>query len=50
MISGLEGMGGSHVSRDIKLDREIPTPGLIASRHWYSQGPQPLRVARRAST
>ena len=26
------------VSRDTKLDREIPTPGLIASRHWYSMG------------
>jgi hypothetical protein len=30
--------GEKVLSRDTKLDREIPTPGLIASRHWYSMG------------
>jgi site-specific DNA recombinase len=30
--------GSPLVSRDTKLDREIPTPGLIALRYWYSMG------------
>jgi hypothetical protein len=29
---------GRLVSRDIKFDREIPTPSLIASSHRYSMG------------
>jgi len=29
---------GLPLSRDIKFDRIIPTPGLIAPRHRYSMG------------
>src|SRR5437016_1283350 len=29
---------GLPVSPDMRFDREIPTPGLIAPRHWYSNG------------
>jgi hypothetical protein len=28
--------GGTLLSRDTKLDREIPTPGLIVPVHWYA--------------
>ena len=35
---GAGGMGEVYRARDTKLDREIPTPGLIALRHWYSMG------------
>ena len=32
------GAGSGDLSRDMRFDREIPTPGLIALRHRYSMG------------